>query len=131
MKVVRYNSDHYEVVKEWARHYPNITLSSKENIPYSSFLIEDNGDFLIFLMVVFTNTSVMLIDDLIGNPEIRGPRRREGTQMGLEELKRIAKENSFKSVMSFCPNESLAKYYKSLGFRMNENKTTLCYLGVE
>ena len=87
-----------------------------EVIPDTSYFVEIEGVPAIFVSTIETNIPILWVEYLIGNPDLKGPTRKEATLYCLSELTRLARESGCIRLFCMAPNDKLKSYYEKLGF---------------
>jgi hypothetical protein len=106
---------HYPSVKEWwlTQDWSVIPLS---HLSKNGVIVFD-GDLPIVAGWLFeTDSAFCLMEFIVANPGVRGPKRDEAIALLFETLKKMAKVRGFKSVFTMSKNDSLSRRLKSSGF---------------
>ncbi len=109
------------MVQAWWQPSPEGVIPTPEMMPPdSTFICLYEGMPALSVTMYLTNTpEFCMVDNFIGNPEMRGPLRRELTKELLAYVEYIAQGLGYKKIFCMASNERLASYYGELGF----NKT--------
>lgn len=117
ISVRRYEDKDWEMVLGWwndAKEYP----PTKDMMPLeSSFIAEEDGTPMLAATVYLTNTKELAwAENFIGNPNLKGEKRREASEILAEFVFTFTKELGYKKIMCLTEKPVLVTRYKELGF---------------
>lgn len=91
----------------------------------STFILEYEGTPILSMCVYFTNTKeIAYSENLIGNPNFKGPKRRELVPVLFKYVENFAKDKGYKRFICFSYKDKLKKRYKNLGYKPTVNNLT-------
>ncbi len=97
--------------------YGNEPSPTSDMMPLeSTFICEISKVPALCVTLYLTNSSVAYIELFIGNPDIKGPLRREAAQALVNHFQRFAREKGYTKLLCLAPNEALRRYYQKLGY---------------
>lgn len=83
----------------------------------SSFVAELDGNPALAVCLYLTNTpEVCYVENFVGNPEFKGPVRKEATKILLDHISSFAHFLGFKRMMCMTEKTILKTHYESIGF---------------
>ena len=115
---------HYPELLSWwnAREESGPTLAM---IPETSYVMFCDNEPILFISLIMTNTEVIWLENLIGNPEYKGAKRKECANLFLSYIDNVAKTNGKKRFFCMSTNEKTTQRYIELGFKKTlENVST-------
>lgn len=105
-----------ESVIQW---YGNDPVPTPDMMPLeSTFICEIDSVPALCVTLYLTNGPLAYIELFIGNPDKRGPLRREATQALVNHFEHFAREKGYTKLLCLAPNESLRRYYQRLGYTL-------------
>lgn len=116
----------YETLKGWWEKQ-NMTPAWKALLPEeSTYVLEiDDVPALSLCLYLMNCKDACMVENLIGNPDITGPKRKEATKQLFLYVEEVAKAKGYTTLVLFSYQEKLKQYYESLGYRKTlENVTT-------
>lgn len=127
MTIRNYKKEDYPLIKSWWDRAKEIAPYPSMMPEESSFVLELEGKPILAITLYLTNSvQIAWIDNLIGNPEITGNKRREATKMLVKYVEDFAREKGYKSTLCFSEKDKLVNYYQTLGYHPTlRNVTTL------
>lgn len=100
----------------WAAHSepgPLETMVPSE----STWVLELDGTPALSVSLILTNIpEYCLVDNLIGNPELKGSQRAEATFILLQYLEQYARDHGYRRLFCLAYRQKLKRLYESLGF---------------
>ena len=129
--VIPYNQDaHFDLISPWFKHYWGAYFP-KEMIPTDGYIVygEESGP-LVAGFLYHTNSSIVWLEDIIGNPEADKAERKEGIAVLLQALEMRAKALGFKHVFTATAHANMIEYYKQAGFQADPIPHTLLIKGI-
>lgn len=108
-------SDHLEEILVWWA-YRGETGPTLEMIPETSYIMFSDNKPILFISLIMTNTEVCWLENLIGNPQQKGPNRKECGALFLSYIDNVAKANGKKRFFCMSTNEKTTQRYIELGF---------------
>lgn len=109
-------TSHYAELKGWwsQRDEAGPTL---QMIPETSYIMYCDNKPILFISLIMTNTEVIWLENLIGNPEYKGQKRKECANLFLSYIENVAKTNNKKRFFCMSANEKTTQRYIELGFQ--------------
>lgn len=94
----------------------------------STFILELNGIPTLCVSLYLTNiTEYCLVENFIGNPEIKGVERRAASHTLLRHLEHFAQDKGYKRLFCLAHKGPLKTRYSELGFTMtDDNVASFC-----
>lgn len=123
-----YTATQYEMIKSWWDKQGEI-CPTEDMLPLEStwiLYIKDTPALCVCLY--YTNIKeYCYIENFVGNPDFKGPERKEGTRILLKYIGNAAKDRGYKKLVCLASNKELARYYQIIGFTATlTNVTTFC-----
>jgi N-acetylglutamate synthase-like GNAT family acetyltransferase len=113
------------MVKSWwtAQNEPAPLESA---LPPTSYILTLQDKPALCVSLYFTNNKhVCLVENFVGNPEVKGPMRRVATEILLEFLEREARRNGVTHLHCTATKKAVGERFKEIGFR--ETATAVSY----
>lgn len=120
-KFREFTSKDYDVLVSWLEAN-NEAIPSYDLLPPTTFVIEYNNKPLVIASVLLTNSKVAQLHDLIGDPNIKGPIRKEATAYMINECKAFCKSKEYKYLFGFTLHDKLKNKFEQLGCKPMSNK---------
>lgn len=112
-----YESKDWNMVLSWwemQKEYPPIETMMPLN---SSFIAELDGNPALAVCLYLTNTpEVCYVENFVGNPEFKGPVRKQATVILLDHISNFAHSLGFKRLLCMSEKPILKSHYESIGF---------------
>lgn len=125
MRVDIFNTEkHYETACSWWKAYnwpcPPIHALSDTGV----IVVDSDNQYITAAWIYETNSSIVLLEFIVANPEIKGEKRDQAFNMMMDSLEGYTKSRNFTSIFSSVSNNSLIKRLEKRDFqKTNENMT--------
>ncbi len=121
-----YNNEDYEMLRGWWASSNRLGPQQNMMSESSSLILEIEDKPVLSITVYFTNASgVCFLENFVGNPDFKGPSRKEAAKLLVEFSYEFAKSMGYKNIVGFGTHEKLNKYYEELGMKpMTHNITS-------
>lgn len=112
-----YTSADWKMIKEWW-HLSGEVGPFESMMPLdSSFVAELDGSPALAVALYLTNMpEAAFVENFIGNPEVKGEKRKEASQLLADHIARFAKQRGYKCLVCMTEKDVLKKRYVELGF---------------
>lgn len=107
--------EHYPELRSWwnARAELGPTLAM---IPETSYIMYCDNTPILFISLIMTNTEVVWLENLIGNPEFKNQNRKECGILFLNYIENVARSHDKTRFFCMSTNEKTTQRYIDLGF---------------
>ena len=106
----------WELLQKWWEASGQTSLTP-DMVPPTTFLAEEDGEPLVSLSLTTSNTLYGAeLSFFVGNPEKKGPARREATREIFLFVEGLAKLLGYRKLYGFASNAKLGAYYNGLGY---------------
>ena len=113
-----YNEQDYPMIKAWWEEAKEIP-PTEELLPLGSTLIMDlEGKPALCASLLLTNCKgLCYIENFIGNPVLKGPKRREASKMFMDLIANFAFDCGYSRMVGHTYSDKLKDYYNELDFK--------------
>jgi hypothetical protein len=132
--VKRFVSQDWPMVESWWIKAGEIAPLESMMPTDSTFIALIDSVPALSVSLYLTNTpEVAYVENFIGNPDLRGPIRKEATQILLDHISSFAHAAGYKRLMCMTEKSALKSHYQSIGFTQTLNgvatfiKETKCH----
>lgn len=80
---------------------------------------------MVCLSLITTNVDKAYLEYAIGNPEAKGPARKEAFKHLVQYVEDVARGLGYRYLLCLAPNDFLGAYYMSHGYQVNMPDLTL------
>lgn len=129
LRFEQYKEAHLPTLKGWWTKLNEAGPEAKM-IPETSYLMYHNNEPILFISLYMTNASVIWLDNLIGNPDLKGSDRRTCGQLFLSYIDNVAKSHGKDRFFCMSINEKTSARYVELGFTKTLDNVSTFVRGV-
>ena len=112
----------WETLQEWWNYWPGVQAPPRDSLPNNGtggIMIEENGVPIITCFIYQTNSSMVMLEWLISNPNYRGKKRRD---RALEALivssEAVIKNMGYKTIFTMLRNQKIINLRKKFGWKI-------------
>lgn len=118
MYIIRpFTKNDFEMVQAWWKKQDELPPTLDMLPQESTFICEYNNSPLLAITVYLTNSKEFcILDNFIGNPEMTGKPRKDGSALIIEFAEQFAKDLGYRSMMCMAFKDKLKNYYQSFGY---------------
>lgn len=108
----------FEMLQNWWKTQDEFP-PTREMLPEeTTFICEHNDLPLVSITLYLTNSKEFcMLDNFVGNPELRGDLRKEASALIISHAEQLAKKLGYKSIMCLALKDKLGEYYQSFGYK--------------
>lgn len=126
MKLVRFDSSHYDTLTKWWDKHQHPIISQKSLSPIGVITVLDSGEYVsASFLYVMAGCDLGQIAWTTTNPESSSRNRYDGINMCLDGLIDIAKKEKRTNVICFSSSSGLTKLIEKQGFKVGKSHDLL------
>ena len=113
----------YATLIKWWESYDHIEVPESHMLPnggLGGFVVEREGRLLAAGFLYFTNSTAVLLEWIISNPEYKNKDRTKAIETLIESAEIFCKKNNKKYMFSISKNKSLTEIHKKLNWFVDE-----------
>ena len=110
-----------DTLKAWWAAYPDWGAPPVDMLPgngTTGFIVEHKQTPVVAGFIYFTNAKVSWLEWIISNPTFKN--KKEAIFLLINTIEQVLKEKQTKYVFSICRNKNLKKYFKELGYHVDD-----------
>jgi hypothetical protein len=128
-RIEQFTSADYPMIQSWWKT-ANEIAPELHMIPSTTYVMYCDDQPILSVSLIMTNIPLSWIDNFIGNPELKGPTRKECVSILLNHLSKVAKEYGKERLFCMSMNDKTTKRYIDLGFKQTANQISTFVKGV-
>ncbi len=117
-------SNHFDTIAAWART-AGVEVFTKDMLPLTTYIATYEGAPAVMLSLITTNTDRAYLEYALGNPDMKGPIRRQLFKDLVQYVQDVAQGLGYSKLICLAPNTKLSEYYASLGYSPNLSNLSL------
>jgi hypothetical protein len=117
MVIRPYLPTEFEMVRRWWLAHGEVPPLPDMLPPDSTFILELHRQPALCVSLYLTNSpEICYVENFVGNPELKGEARREGTEKLLAHLEMVARGRGYRRLICLGHKPELKKRYQEIGF---------------
>ena len=120
---IRYlNKDDYETIASWWKwwRWPVLPRETLPDNGESGYMIEKNGIPIVSGFLYLTNSSVVLLEWIVSNPEYRQGDRKDAIELLINESEKFCKNMGITFIFSIGRSKHLMDTHEKLGWHVDK-----------
>lgn len=124
-RIRQFEDDDYEMVVGWWAKQDELP-PSRSMLPETTWILELDGTPALCVCLYLMNCpEACKVENLVGNPDLKGPDRYQALSILFEHLEEEARDRGYSALVLFSHEPRLKDRYQELGFvKTLENVTT-------
>ena len=116
------NKEDYETICKWWKwwRWPVLPKTALPNNGKGGFMIEKNNKPIVSAFLYLTNSSVVLLEWIVSNPDYRESDRKEAIEMLINKTEEFCKNMDCKHMFSIGRNKHLIDTHEKLGWHVDK-----------
>ena len=113
----------WDTLVKWWDSWPDWTAPSKDFLPddgTGGLMVEKNGRPIVAGFIYKTNSSSVLLEWIVSDPEYRDNDRNEAIELLIKGVENVCKKQGIKYVFSIGRNKNLIETHKKLGYQIDD-----------
>ena len=121
----RLTKEDYETISKWWKWW-RWSVVPREMLPdngTSGFMIEKNNTPIVSGFLYLTNSSTVILEWIVSNPEYKESDRGEAIELLINNVEQLCRDMGTKYIFSMGRNKHLIETHKKLGWSVNKKSS--------
>ena len=121
LMIRNYSHSDYGMIKQWWEEAQQCVPPEHHMPEESSFVLELDGVPSLAVSLYMTNVDIAWVDNLIGNPKMKGEDRKKAVKVLLDRLEEFCKSKGKRVLFCMSLSDATTRRYEQLGFLKSQN----------